>query len=166
VKAGDLRAGDFLEAPLGGWRRVVSVKTLAGEQTVYNFTVDQDHDYFVGQTGFLVHNAGCGCGPGTFPEEIFSSKAPWLTEPGVPVLEGQYFNDRGPWGLDGNLGRLSTINGGNRSLVTTTTLATYRRESQTLTITRTDGAQERLPRKVGSIFQVNGLGSVPRLMPR
>jgi hypothetical protein len=62
VKAADLRTGDFLETPAGGWRRVVSVTALLGEQTVYNFTVDQDHDYFVGETGFLVHNSeGCGC---------------------------------------------------------------------------------------------------------
>ena len=35
---------------------------LLGQETVYNFTVDKNHDYFVGETGFLVHNAG-GCGP-------------------------------------------------------------------------------------------------------
>lgn len=62
VAAGKLHAGDFLETPTGGWRRVVSVQALSGEQTVYNFTVDQDHDYFVGQTGFLVHNRSCDCG--------------------------------------------------------------------------------------------------------
>lgn len=35
---------------------------LLGQETVYNFTVAKDHDYFVGETGFLVHNAPpCGC---------------------------------------------------------------------------------------------------------
>ena len=37
-----------------GW----SDHPLEGQETVYNFTVDKDHDYFVGETGFLVHNAG------------------------------------------------------------------------------------------------------------
>jgi hypothetical protein len=39
---------------------VESVKPLAGLATVYNFTVEEDHDYFVGDEGLLVHNAGPG----------------------------------------------------------------------------------------------------------
>jgi RHS repeat-associated protein len=37
---------------------------------------------------------------GTFPDEFFSSKAPWQVEPGVETLEGQYIDDVGnvePW---------------------------------------------------------------------
>jgi hypothetical protein len=45
----------------GAWRRVVSIAPLPGYETVYNFTVAKDHDYFVGETGFLVHNANCPC---------------------------------------------------------------------------------------------------------
>jgi len=61
ITADHLQRGDLLETPAGGWRRVVSIRSLSGEQTVYNFTVANDHDYFVGQTGFLVHNANCNC---------------------------------------------------------------------------------------------------------
>ena len=58
--AGEMRTGDLVQSIQGNWRRVVSITPLPGQETVYNFTVDQDHDYFVGETGFLVHNA-CGC---------------------------------------------------------------------------------------------------------
>ena len=62
IEAGNLRVGDLLQTVLGTWRRVVAITPLPGQETVYNFTVDQNHDYFVGETGFLVHNAGgCGC---------------------------------------------------------------------------------------------------------
>jgi Pretoxin HINT domain/A nuclease family of the HNH/ENDO VII superfamily with conserved AHH len=62
VDSGKLNVGDLLETEDGSWRRITAINSLPGEQTVYNFTVDKDHDYFVGQTGFLVHNAGpCGC---------------------------------------------------------------------------------------------------------
>jgi hypothetical protein len=56
--------GDQLQTLQGNWRRVVAITPLPGQETVYNFTVAKDHDYFVGETGLLVHNAGgCGCGP-------------------------------------------------------------------------------------------------------
>ena len=51
--------GDLLETVDGNWRQVTSITPVANEETVYNFTVDKDHDYFVGQTGFLVHNEKC-----------------------------------------------------------------------------------------------------------
>lgn len=86
-RAEQIGIGDRVETIQGQWRRVVAVAPESGTATVYNFTVANDHDYFVGETGFLVHNQNCGCGP------PFSSKAPWLTQPGVRVLEGQYWND-------------------------------------------------------------------------
>src|ERR1019366_3391268 len=63
VEAGKMRAGDLVQSIQGDWRRVVAITPLQGQQTVYNFTVDLNHDYFVGEAGFLVHNANCGCGP-------------------------------------------------------------------------------------------------------
>jgi RHS repeat-associated protein len=62
IKAGDLKAGDLLETEEGRWVAIQSVTPIQGLAVVYNFTVDKDHDYFVGETGFLVHNANCGCG--------------------------------------------------------------------------------------------------------
>lgn len=62
INSGDLRIGDRLLTMDGSWRAITAITPVAGEETVYNFTVDKDHDYFVGETGFLVHNAGpCGC---------------------------------------------------------------------------------------------------------
>ena len=61
INSGDLRIGDRLLTMDGSWRAITAIVPVQGEQIVYNFTVDKDHDYFVGETGFLVHNAGCGC---------------------------------------------------------------------------------------------------------
>jgi RHS repeat-associated protein len=64
IVSGQLQAGDLLQTLDGQWRRITAITPLQNEATVYNFTVANDHDYFVGQTGFLVHNAGgCGCKP-------------------------------------------------------------------------------------------------------
>jgi len=54
-----MQVGDFVQSLQGAWRRVVAITPLPGQETVYNFTVDKDHDYFVGETGFLVHNEDC-----------------------------------------------------------------------------------------------------------
>jgi RHS repeat-associated protein len=61
TRSGQIRAGDLVQSMQGAWRRVVSITPLPGQETVYNFTVANDHDYFVGETGFLVHNADCNC---------------------------------------------------------------------------------------------------------
>jgi len=62
INSAQLRIGDRLLTIDGKWRAITAITPVAGEETVYNFTVDKDHDYFVGETGFLVHNAGgCGC---------------------------------------------------------------------------------------------------------
>ncbi len=62
INSGEMRVGDFVQSLQGAWRRVVAIAPVEGQETVYNFTVDKDHDYFVGETGFLVHNAGpCDC---------------------------------------------------------------------------------------------------------
>ncbi len=61
TEAGKMQVGDLVQTIQGNWRRVVAITPLEGQETVYNFTVDKDHDYFVGETGFLVHNKSCGC---------------------------------------------------------------------------------------------------------
>ena len=63
VESGKMRVGDLLETVDGNWRHVTAITPLSDQATVYNFTVDKDHDYFVGETGFLVHNQNCGCQP-------------------------------------------------------------------------------------------------------
>jgi hypothetical protein len=64
IEARNLKLGDLLEIPDGNWRRITAITPVANEQTVYNFTVAKDHDYFVGETGFLVHNENCPCANG------------------------------------------------------------------------------------------------------
>jgi RHS repeat-associated protein len=58
IEAGNMLVGDLVQTMQGSWRRVVSITPLPGQETVYNFTVEEDHDYFVGEQGLLVHNAG------------------------------------------------------------------------------------------------------------
>jgi hypothetical protein len=64
VQAAQLQPGDLILTDSGKWNRVTAVSRLPGEQTVYNFEVADDHDYFVDKPGLLVHNVG-PCGPGT-----------------------------------------------------------------------------------------------------
>jgi hypothetical protein len=58
VKVKRLRVGDSLVSQ-GGQRHVLRRIELKPEHvTVYNFTVDELHTYFVGQNAILVHNSG------------------------------------------------------------------------------------------------------------
>jgi len=61
INAANLKPGELAETIDGNWAEIQSVTPQPNEEIVYNFTVDKDHDYFVGQTGFLVHNANCPC---------------------------------------------------------------------------------------------------------
>jgi hypothetical protein len=59
VPAGKLVAGDTLLTLQGVTLTVERTVTLSGPVTVYNFTVDGLHDYFVGAQKVLVHNNPC-----------------------------------------------------------------------------------------------------------
>ena len=81
LRADKMQVGDFVQSVQGAWRRVVAITPLPGQETVYNFTVAKDHDYFVGETGFLVHNAPpCNCRSGNFQHEF--KHAPRFGVPG------------------------------------------------------------------------------------
>ena len=56
IPAQDLRAGDEVLLATGGWARVLHIQAQHGNVSVYNFEVAGNHDYFVGQSGLLVHN--------------------------------------------------------------------------------------------------------------
>ena len=62
ITAGRMHAGDLVLTEKGKWEQVTEDVPLNKLATVYNFEVQDDHDYFVGSTGVLVHNAG-PCGP-------------------------------------------------------------------------------------------------------
>jgi hypothetical protein len=51
-----LRKGMMLRLIDGKLLTVHSVETYAAEENTYNFEVDQQHNYFVGSSGVLVHN--------------------------------------------------------------------------------------------------------------
>ncbi len=95
-------AGDEVLTASGRWRKVLSVAVLPGPVVVYNFEVDGDHDYYVGQSGILVHNAICRITPGSLPPEEEKALADTLehidngTEPPPPTNKkwGTPFNNR------------------------------------------------------------------------
>ena len=54
--AGRLQVGDEVLLKSGQWERVLSVNRQARSEQVYNFAVENNHNYFVGRNGALVHN--------------------------------------------------------------------------------------------------------------
>ena len=54
--ARQLRVGSEVKLASGIWARVLEIERRTGEFTVYNFEVADNHNYFVGQNGLLVHN--------------------------------------------------------------------------------------------------------------
>jgi Pretoxin HINT domain len=58
IKAAELKVGDPVLAKSGAWTKVTAVSPIEKQETVYNFEVEEDHDYFVGAVGLLVHNYG------------------------------------------------------------------------------------------------------------
>jgi RHS repeat-associated protein len=56
VAAGQLQTGDLVRRPNGSWARVEKVEQRVEGERVYNFEVADNHTYFVGEHGVLVHN--------------------------------------------------------------------------------------------------------------
>jgi hypothetical protein len=63
IEAGALRAGMWVRQPDNTAGLVLSAYTEVLPQTMYNFSVDTAHTYFVGNKSWLVHNT-CGIGRG------------------------------------------------------------------------------------------------------
>jgi hypothetical protein len=59
VEAGQIKIGDAILTANATWAKVLSISPIDGQQTVYNFSVEGNHDYFVGVNGLLVHNVFC-----------------------------------------------------------------------------------------------------------
>jgi hypothetical protein len=87
IPTGEMRVGDLVQSLQGNWRRVVAITPLPGQETVFNFTVDKNHDYFVGQTGFLVHNEECPICQPTWPDNVPDMNN-MLGFPGIPKADG------------------------------------------------------------------------------
>jgi hypothetical protein len=56
VAAGELRVGECLRTASGQAVTLESVSLKAGEHRVYNLEVEQEHQFYVGESGVLVHN--------------------------------------------------------------------------------------------------------------
>jgi hypothetical protein len=63
AEASVIKVGDAVLTTKGTWSQVTAVSSTQTEATVYNFEVEANHDYFVGDSGLLVHNP---CGVETF----------------------------------------------------------------------------------------------------
>jgi RHS repeat-associated protein len=61
IKAVDLAVGDTLKSFYNDQITIVNSRAIIDTLvTVFNFTVEGNHDYFVGYEGILVHNNDCG----------------------------------------------------------------------------------------------------------
>jgi RHS repeat-associated protein len=60
IRVDELHSGLDVLRPDGAWVRVIKLQRVRGKFTVYNFEVADNHDYFVGKQGILVHNANYG----------------------------------------------------------------------------------------------------------
>ncbi len=56
IRVDELRVGFEVMNPDGDWVRIIKLQRHKGKFKVYNFEVVDNHDYFVGQSGVLVHN--------------------------------------------------------------------------------------------------------------
>ena len=57
--AEDLHSGDFVRRLDGTYGRVMDTAIVGEPQVMYNLTVATAHTFFVGDDGWLVHNANC-----------------------------------------------------------------------------------------------------------
>jgi hypothetical protein len=52
----DLQVGNLLRLTTGKWEPIIEVQVVQKTAATHNFEVEQNHDYFVGENGWLVHN--------------------------------------------------------------------------------------------------------------
>ncbi len=75
VETKDLKPGDRLLAANGDIITVEDISYDAGKVTVYNFEVEDNHTYFVGDSGVLVHNDSCSLNPLTDVGKLITNLA-------------------------------------------------------------------------------------------
>ncbi|WP_241556005.1 TIGR04388 family protein [Leptospira yasudae] len=59
VAAKDLKEGDLTFTKDGRVLEIGYIQVDDRDEKVYNFSVEKEHDYYVGEDGILVHNEGC-----------------------------------------------------------------------------------------------------------
>lgn len=95
VKAKDIKRNDFLLRDYGGMKVINFVFCVSEPATVYNLTVDGEHNYFAG--GVLVHNKSTeeleGAGATQQGGEVFAGVPTWVGEAGkerfIPSQNGR-----------------------------------------------------------------------------
>ena len=99
VRASQIQVGDFVLTAAGAWTDVLAISPLEKQQLVYNFEVEENHDYFVGSAALLVHNGNCSTGNAvhqTFRDFLTdltgTDPAEWImrTDPGMTGVDAQY----------------------------------------------------------------------------
>ena len=58
VASGDLEVGDEIRLVSGGWAKILDIK-FKGKGEVFNFSVANNNNYYVGNSRLLTHNANC-----------------------------------------------------------------------------------------------------------
>ena len=75
VKAGELGIGTSIVSRAGPSIQIVDIQVKAQSATVYNFSVEDFHTYFVGHSSLCVHNADCAR-DAIWLDHFFSQKMP------------------------------------------------------------------------------------------
>ena len=68
VMSGDLKLGDQLAQRDGSSTTITAISVQAADTTVYNFTVEGDHNYYVTEAQLLVHNCAMQSRPGALAQ--------------------------------------------------------------------------------------------------
>lgn len=87
VLSGNLRVGDHLTQRDGGASTVTAIEVRPGAQTVYNFEVAGDHNYYITDAQLLVHNCPVGAAPGSEQSITFGHGARRLEGTGLAQAE-------------------------------------------------------------------------------
>jgi hypothetical protein len=76
IEAGELKVDMKLLGVNGHHKTIKSIEQINLQSPIYNFEVETDHNYFVGDFGVLVHN-----GPGPkFPTSVYNNQTPRETK--------------------------------------------------------------------------------------
>ncbi len=84
ISAKDLKAGDVSLTSHGKRLLIASITSDKKSETVYNFSVVDNHTYFVGVDGVLVHNQSSG---GTYPSSTSTSTSSTTSAPPISVYD-------------------------------------------------------------------------------
>lgn len=79
VGAGHLEIGDKIKQADGTTGVVANVVTLQQTREMFNLTVDEAHTFYVGQDGWLVHNANCF----SLTARVVNGQKEWVSPAGL-----------------------------------------------------------------------------------